>query len=213
MKYQDQFYLLRDLIKESGLARIWVYEKNQYFGTDCSAYVVVSDVEIPEIRICIKDKKEETYRTVIVDLLHEYGHVLDFKQYGKTKRWKLADKFDAATSVIYGKDDYQILKNYPRETRVAVVMSEHMAWEFAKKLVKIWEIDIDPDWIAVEQTAHIQHMIIKLKLQRRLCIKDCFHNYFVYRKRIRRSGVRVTTDDVRSLRLILDPSLYEDLLG
>ena len=206
MKYRDQFFLLRDLIKETGLAKIWVYQNNQHFGTQRVFAYVLEQQEPPEIRICVKDETEFSYENSLCDLLHECGHILDFKRYGKTKRYKLCDDFYVEYSAL--KSDYTFLKNVPRPMRVAVCITEYMAWDYAKKLLEIWDINLNPDRILLEQTAHYQSMIIKYRSRRRIALEheNALRNHFSLTR------IYVTHKDIMGLRSLMDKEIYEPWL-
>lgn len=200
MKYQSQFFLLCRLMKESGLAKIFVYQNKEYFKDRVEAYIVVNSSP-PEARICIKDQTELSYLLATCNLLHEYGHCMDKFRYGETKRFKMADMWDVDT-------DYHMLKSEKRNLKIAVVKAEYMAWQFAKKLTRVWGLEFDQDWPAIAQTAHHIGIINRMNTKRYIDSPKYLDLYNF----LSSSGVRVSIKDVNNLRPLLTQEEIERYL-
>jgi hypothetical protein len=205
--YKAEFVKLRYILESGSLAKIWVYTGRDHFSTsacpDAQAYVM-NFPDMPEIRICIENEENYTYKDALVNLLHEYGHTLDEKQYKNTNRHKLCDEF-------YPQGSFTLLANSAKYIKVALVRTEYMASEFGKKVAKKFNISIAEDLISLDQTASYQSHYTKLVVGRRLTDGTKPGEENEWTKLIRyfkKTGIRVKGYNVNRLDNLLPEEYY-----
>jgi len=206
--YNAEFIKLRYILESKNLAKIWVYVGRDAFGSasctapDAQAYVV-NTLTIPEIRICIEDEENNTYKNAVVNLLHEYGHVLDDKRYRKSKRYKLYAKYCPTGS-------FSTLVDQAKYIKVAMAKTEYMAHEYGKKIAKKFNILVDDDIINLDQTTFYQSNYTRLVYGRGLKEENSIPtewNY--YGNFFKRTGIRVTALNVDRLDNLLPEDYYK----
>lgn len=82
--------------------------------------------------IKVQKDKSMSYTEVLMNLLHEYGHILDRKRYGNTKRWKDTDQWEY--------DNVENTLDIPLGPKKNILKTEFMAKEISKKLRKKFNI-------------------------------------------------------------------------
>lgn len=123
MNYKKEFYRLREIIQSTGI-KIRVYKTKSYFKSNYSTgYVTLLDR--PKT-IFLAGKTP--YKFLLMHLVHEYGHVLDYDRWKHTKRWALY--------TTYLKEIRNLVKKVPNKTKRAVLYSEFLADEQAKRILK-----------------------------------------------------------------------------
>lgn len=81
-------------------------------------------------KIQIQKSKSMTYAEILLNLLHEYAHVIDRKRYGKGKRWKSRDYWDNYDTNVSAALDI------PVYAKKSILKTEFLAKEISKKLRK-----------------------------------------------------------------------------
>ena len=195
--YIAEFVKLRYIIESRNIAKIWVYSGRETFSDatceDAQAYVTSDPTH--EIRLCVKDESNATYKEVLINLLHEYGHILDEKRYGNTQRYKICMQY-------YPVESFATLVNIGKYIKVAIAKTEFMAGEYAKKIAKNLHINISIDDLALDQTAYYHGNYIKMVLgiPRNKKIKEFKRNIRIFKK----NGIRVTSKNVDNLENLLE---------
>ena len=126
MHFKKEFYRLKEAVQSPGI-RVVVYKSKSYFkNNDAAGYVDLC--EYPR-KIFIAGKAE--YKFLIMRLLHEYGHVLDYNRWVDTTRWKLYS--------TYLEEENNFIRKLPHEMKRAILYSEFIADEKAKQALKIFK--------------------------------------------------------------------------
>ena len=138
-KYELEFERVRDLIRDEGKAVISVFRDRDEFGNNNGSVIgYVHENKVPA-KIMLLQNKTYTHRDILVALLHEYGHVLDYEQYSKCKRWGLMKEFGTYNdAAIYA------APQMPKYAKEALIKTEYLADVRALRLINKYNVCITP---------------------------------------------------------------------
>lgn len=119
MIYKKEFYRLKNIVQEDNV-QVAIYNKPYFKTNDGSGY---ADIWGKKIYIAGK----ASYKFLIMRLLHEYGHVLDYYKWKNSKRWKINTDYLQTGPYV---------RIVSKTTKRAVLHSEFLADEQAKRCLK-----------------------------------------------------------------------------
>jgi hypothetical protein len=151
--YKKHFKDLCKKVRESGKATIKIVREEENSNSDVAAYVYLS--ENPP-KIILKKEKKYTYKQLILDLLHEFGHVLDYEKYKKSKRWKIWDS--------YGKYSLEKAKCLSKNIKVELIKTEYIAEKYVQRLLKRYNLFNLFEEARLEAEVYLQIQIRKHEL-------------------------------------------------
>lgn len=153
---KKEFERLCQEIKDTNLATINLYKKDNFEGDKTAgAYVLRWDEKVPHISL-IKTH-HTTYKDLILLLLHELGHILDYKRYGKTKRSVICEEH------VYDHTNISKVKDFPNYVKRAILLDEYIAASYAKALIKRFKICTDP--LLTDSDLHIMTALNLMSLK------------------------------------------------
>lgn len=126
-KIKEEIYRLRNLFQEEGLADI-VIVRGGSLKDNAGGYCLLSE-KPPAIKILCDCFNKDA----LLSLLHEIGHVKDYNRYKQSKRWKL-------TAFDYTSDTVSTAVDYSKTTRYAFAITEYIAEEKIKGLLKKYAV-------------------------------------------------------------------------
>jgi len=87
---KKEFERIKNELKHKYVVNIYVYKNRPVFlGKEFVARTFVYNVKNGGQTIYIYKRKG--YTELVVDMLHEIGHIIDYRRYHKSKRWKDID--------------------------------------------------------------------------------------------------------------------------
>jgi hypothetical protein len=95
--------------------------------------------------------KSLTWMDLCHCILHEYGHILDYRKKKNTKRWILASEFDGYTELTV-----HTAPAMPKKAKIAILQTEYIADQFAKKLAKKYNVSFPEHYLDIEQILNIK---------------------------------------------------------
>ena len=157
--YKTEFYRLKNIIKEDNV-KVSVYNKAYFKDNEASGYA-----DIWQRKISIAGKT--SYKFLIMRLMHEYGHLVDYAQWKKSKRWKLNTEYLSTGPYV------QIV---PKDVKRAILYSEFLADERAKRLLKTFKSSYPIELINEHQFINVNLRNFELTYGKMTpsCIVDIF---------------------------------------
>lgn len=142
---------------------------------------------IPKIIISLPQDSPYYYKEAIFILIHEYGHIIDFKKNEKCKRLQLHNKLSNY--------DYKNIFYCTKKEKIAFLLTEFLAYEYGRILLKnICSLDYDD--LSIDQT--LDYKVLYNYFFYRTQYK--FENLMLFKESIKKSGVRVTRDIIKHLK-------------
>lgn len=135
-----EFYRVCNEIKKSGLAKIVVFKKRGFSNKNIGAYVTVN-VDLPIVYL--ERKTGQSYTQLLMYLLHEVGHIIDYKRHSRSKRWKIASHYE------YGSNAEQV-KNYSNKVKFELLRTESIAEGYVEKLLKRYKVTLPVSYQEIE---------------------------------------------------------------
>lgn len=153
MTHEQEFERVRREIYDEGLGKVFVYKDRAGFKGVEHGCAYVDLVESPPYNILLT-KLNKSWKKLMLDLAHEYGHVIDYVRYVDTKRWKLMD-------------DTIKLRQYPKSTmqyKKAVIKNEYMAESYVPKFLKKFNVSIPYTSQELDEGLYVMVLIVKYEL-------------------------------------------------
>lgn len=157
---KEEFKRLCYEVRSSGVASVTFFNKNHFeHNKSLSGYVEDYDKKTPHIAL-VKPRRV-TYRMLILLLLHEIGHIIDFRRYGRTKRAKICEKY-----ISYTQEGVKKSPSYPSYAKKARLLDEYLAEINGRKLLKKFNVSIDPPYTKKELDAYtfLELKIVKYEM-------------------------------------------------
>lgn len=134
---RDEFKRLRTVLRAHGNIRILYYSnKNDFAGSERSAAYTYPN-ETPPL-IVLRKGRGITYKSLLFTLLHEYGHIIDERLYGKSVRSNLY-----GTSPL--EEPPEVIVKYSRKVKYAILKTELIVENMIPKLWKQYNIKLPFD--------------------------------------------------------------------
>lgn len=150
MDHQKDFDKARSLIESERKVEIRVYYNKETFssmGPSVAAYVHLG--KNPP-KMMLKLGEDQDYEDLLCNMLHEYGHVIDYARYWNTDRWYLFSVYDYGTKM-------EGIAEYPGYIKRAILYSEYLADEVAKRLLKEYALNLDEKRLTLNQTMNVKN--------------------------------------------------------
>ena len=130
----SEFQRLRELISNGSHASIILYTKRPLADPLLDAYTYLDG---KPASIVLQKTPKISYRDLILVLLHEYAHVLDYEAKKHSKRWKLTGKYDYDCKTLCK------VKEWPMYVKRAFLQREYIAQKKVQTLLKHFRIKFD----------------------------------------------------------------------
>ena len=159
VNYKKEFYRIKKLVNADNVI-VSIYNKPFFKNGEAAAYSYVWDR-----KISIAGKAG--YKFLIMRLLHEYGHVVDYDRWKFSKRWK--------TNINYLQTgDY--IQIVPLPVKQAILYSEFLADELAKRLIRKFKSSYPEELINEHQfiNIHLRNFELTYGKNAPPCIVDLF---------------------------------------
>jgi len=154
MSAKSEFLRVRRVIHNEGLATTIFYRNKSAFAGQENAAAYVYIEEKPPI-IILKRNSETTYLDLILDLGHEYGHVIDFIKWKNSKRWKI---------FLVCPDDFILSHDVPKYVKKAMLQSELQAERYIPAFLQKFKVKVLVDKKLLEKNTYIQMATNKYEL-------------------------------------------------
>jgi len=159
MNYKKEFYRLKEIVKSNNVI-VSVYNKAYFKNNDAAGYAYILTR-----KIYIAGKA--SYKLLIMRLMHEYGHIVDYDRWKASKRWKNNIKYLQNGPYI------QIVS---QDVKHAILYSEFLADQQAKILLKKFKSAYPEELINQHQFINVQLRNFELTYGKSTppCIVDIF---------------------------------------
>lgn len=140
MNFKKEFYILKELIESFDVKVSFYKNKYNFKNHDADGYA-----DFWDRKIVLAGKP--SYKFAIIRLLHEYGHIVDFDRWAKSKRWQL--------NIQYLYDNKLAIRKVERSIKWAILYSEFLADEQAKRLLKKFKSNYPKEMINEHQFINV----------------------------------------------------------
>ena len=123
-------------INSGKLATVTVFWERTFSkedGATAEGYVI-DEVKPPKIFL---QKKNLSYRDILLTLFHELGHVFDKKRYPHCKRLKICDKY------YFTDKEFEKAKVYLKYIKFAFLHTEYIAEKYIPTLIKRFKLNLN----------------------------------------------------------------------
>lgn len=166
---KEAFQEIRKKLAATGLVDITVYWNKDFSKNLKSIAGFVQYWKSPAVIIV---RKCNSYKDLIVTLLHEYSHVLDYRRYKNSRRWKSVMQFE------YEDSDVSSILSRPKYVKQDILKTEYIAQIGSLNLIKKlgYMYLFDESELLVElanQTEIRKYEMINGKLMSRHLVREC----------------------------------------